>query len=186
MSEFRSTVGVSGFEADESRRARYFGLAYAAGCLAVEYSVLPVSRRDIRRAVVDVFRRHCEEEDRAQSAHDPVRAIESRVRALTSELLDLRGRESPPTEGEIEAAKGYRVRRHGREELCFTPHQFSKLLPTHLTTNVACNALKKAGLLVADRGGKRSTAKNQTKRRIGTKRHRVYCVSASILDEKKR
>ena len=162
-----------------NRVASYFALIEIAGGMAADDGILPVSRRAVRDAVEHVWTAYKSD----VSGAVPVSGIEglrNYIKVHRHEFADARG-SKPKTGASHAGAPGYVTESDRSEEFSFSDEQFKALCPPGFTVKQLCDCLRRDGLLVHDTGSKKSSGKNQTKRRIYGNRMRVYCVSAKIL-----
>lgn len=162
----------------ESRVSKYFALAYAAGCLAIEYGILPISRSWLRESVQFAYDQHSSVLP-AGASYDPVALLRKAIKPRLNSMLSIADARSAKA---VMAAPGVIDERH--RQFLFTTEQFAGLLPSGFSSKRACDSLKERGLLIHDEGDEPSSAKNTTKRRFGKDRLRVYTISMSILGER--
>jgi hypothetical protein len=162
------------------RVSAYFGLAYAAGCFAIEHGILPVKKTQLRDAVALVYEMHLAAREDTQAAN-PVSLLREAIFERLDKFMALPKEKDDLSDGDEERVPGFRKGKKGDGDFVFTSAQFDKLMPREIIGTRMCEALKRRGLLSCDKGGKAS-AKNTKKVRIGGSRPRAYCISARILE----
>jgi putative DNA primase/helicase len=181
IASMRKRLDVDRSNGQQSRVADYFTLAYAAGAFAIKESILPVTKHQLRASIADVYRSHTEAQGVLDVDSDPISSLRARLEKLEPTLLDLRGAANV-TDSDIVNAPGYIMGNQSSKEFVFTPGQFQQLLSHRYSLKRTCDALRHKGLLIRDAGGKKESLKNQTKRRLGQHRQRVYCIPGRILE----
>jgi putative DNA primase/helicase len=167
----------------DRRIAQRFALVYAAGRLAARYGILPYRQAEILAAVRYCHRHAQSEAQVAAPTREPrdgpgddelVRAVAGNVKRLRPGLVDPRRK---PSVAEVKAAPGFVHKGKNGTELLFTPAKFSELVCAGLDERAVKAALKAAGLLVVQKGGKSSVVRDLPQP-LG--RMRVISVRADI------
>jgi len=184
MGSLRSRLSIDGMVGLEDRVADIFGLIYAAGRLAQRFGIVSWSAEEMRDAIIEVYRSHRNfvAEDVVRS--DPLAHVQNTIRRHSDSFIDL------DVEAEIanlENAPGL-VRRSKRNgpEFVFLPKQFHATFAGEFSVDTLLASLKRANLLICDTGTAKSSRKNQTKRHVGGRRERVYCIAGSVLEHGRR
>ena len=162
----------------EGRVAKYFGLAYAAGLLAIRAGALPINPKTLRRAIVSVFRSRSAAQTAGRT--DLVAAVRNFIQRHEDCFHDQRERRPKLVRRGISIV-GYVTSELEAKEFSFTRKQLQRLCPPGFRVKHVCEALRTAELLLHDNSKRPRIQKHQTKRRIGGKRKRVYSVSSRIL-----
>ena len=179
----RAKLVMEGSTRSEHRIGKYFGLAYATGCFAIEHNILPISRKWLLESIAFAYEMHLAALAEAM-AKDPVGELRKILEERSSEFLDLRGGRRC-SDNELDAAAGFRTGTDKVGEFSFTKEQFRALLPPHIPSKRMCDSLKRRGLLIHDTGTKKTPPRNSVRIWISkTRRPRVYCILDRILDGK--
>jgi putative DNA primase/helicase len=191
MARYLEGAGTRG-PVDE-RVGRRFALAYAAGCLAAGYEVLPYTRAEILAAV-----RYCHRHARidaeavapaprgAPTVDEAGDGGDERLELLVAEyvarrraaFLDLRHfRGASPLQ--MRAAPGFlRERQNGELELLLLPAKFRQAVCGGRDPRAVVEALRRHDLIRLDQGGK-TTIPRDLPPPLGRKR--VVCIKGEIL-----
>ncbi len=163
------------------RASAYFGLAYAAGCFAIDHGILPVTRTQLRDAVALVYEMHLAAKEETKAAN-PVVLLREAILERLDQFMPLPMERGDLSDGDEERVPGFRTGKKGDGDFVFTSTQFDRLLPREIIGTRMCEALKRRALLSYDTGSIKTSMKNTKKVRIGGRRARAYCISARIAE----
>ena len=172
-------LGVDASDNVEGRIAKYFGLAYAAGLLAIRYGILPVSSEALRHAIKVAFEARLSRAGGKPAGTDIAAVVRGFIETNRKHFFDHRPKRGQSKRSDVEVP-GFITGEVEALEFTFTRRQLRALCPGDFDTKHVCGALRKAGVLLHDTPSDGSE-KHQTKRTLGGERRRVYCVSGRIL-----
>jgi putative DNA primase/helicase len=102
MAQFRRLAHIENVAGADKRRADLFALIYAAGELAVEWEIVPWTKKQVGRALRRCYRDACQPQSNAL-ATEGLKILQERITSRS--LIDLR-EHVPTTRKEVEAADG--------------------------------------------------------------------------------
>lgn len=167
MKLFRKDCGVADL-GTEIRLANRFALAYAAGCLAVEYGVLPFTREDVFNGIAACYKAALAM--KPESWEEKVKQLKSKLaKHLNSkEFLALDAKESW-SKKEIEKNDGFSVSINNIPIIALKRDAVKRLIP-EIYLNDVLNACKSKGCLLSDANGN-----NTRSITLNGKKVRFYC-----------
>lgn len=173
---------VSNLPIDQSgpaqRTAKAFGTIYAAGRLAINYGILPLSKEDLQASVIRCFKRH----QAFTGSQPPQVGADIRLARYISrrhpDFLDARKGRLSISDEDFVRARGTILDGRVGVRYAFAPERFHRIFGDEGEGTRAARTLRKRGYLVADKGSL------QTKLGIreSRDRDRVYCVKGTILE----
>jgi hypothetical protein len=147
MGDFLRKAETDSVAGAERRKADLFALLYAAGVLAIRWSIVPWTEKQLGRAIRRCYR------DATGSAPNAV--LDEGLQILREKLagntlIDLR-RDSPQTRQEVESADGVIRSRLGHPlEACVKGDRFRQWFRSHLQADLVVAWLQKRQALEAD------------------------------------
>jgi hypothetical protein len=178
MAQFRRTAKIEHVAGADKRRADLFALIYAAGQLAVEWGIVPWTKKQVGRAIRRCYRDACQPPS-SPLLNEGLKILQERL--TSSSLIDLR-KHDPKTRAEVEAADGVvRIWRNRPPEACVKSDRFREWFKTANQHQLVVQRLTQIGAL--DVNKKRGLPTRQCRLPLLKEKPRCFVVRLHELEK---
>tara|TARA_R100000306_G_C4382649_1_gene147198 strand:- start:77627 stop:78862 length:1236 start_codon:yes stop_codon:yes gene_type:complete len=179
VDEFFDKCDVDRNDRQEMRVARRFGVAFAAGAIAIDLGVLDFKHSEVGKAIRSCYRSYLRDKPKTARQRIDEACSAAIDRVSKAELLDLTGSIQRYTLEDVERVHGFRTRCKGEVVYAMKPDWFQRSVGTQVKLAEVLAKLKSDHVLIPGSDGKST---RQVKTGFDDMpRMRCYCFRADTM-----